>query len=319
MVAMEMHMRSPVALLFVAVFSLPAQNSSKPDWQTWLSQGVAAFKEARYQEAIDAFQRAAELNPNQATVHAYLGNAYLSQYIPGSQSPENVAHARDAEAEFRRTLDLNALNATALQSLASLSYMQASSSADAPEKIRKFAEAQDWHRRLLTVDPRNKEAYYSLGVIAWAQWYPNLMTARAQLGMKPQDAGPLPNPAYRQELKNKYSQMVEDGIANLQKALEIDADHADAMAYMNLVDGVLQGERLIHKVGAVCSSAAIQARISGTVIFTVMVGRDGRVANAQLISGHPLLVPAAWMRCGNGSIGPPGLTVSRLKSSHEPT
>jgi protein TonB len=36
-----------------------------------------------------------------------------------------------------------------------------------------------------------------------------------------------------------------------------------------------------------------KARIQGIVRFTATIGRDGRVVGASLISGHPLLVPAA--------------------------
>ncbi len=96
-------------------------------------------------------------------------------------------------------------------------------------------EAVSWYQRVLTVDPRDKEAYYSLGVIDWMKWYPNLMRARAQLGMRPEQPGPLSNAAVRQELLARYSPMIADGIANLEKALEIDPQYDDAMAYINLL------------------------------------------------------------------------------------
>ena len=38
---------------------------------------------------------------------------------------------------------------------------------------------------------------------------------------------------------------------------------------------------------------AKQARISGTVRFTAIIGKDGTIQNLQLITGHPLLVQAA--------------------------
>jgi protein TonB len=38
---------------------------------------------------------------------------------------------------------------------------------------------------------------------------------------------------------------------------------------------------------------ARQARIQGLVRFTAVIGRDGHIQNLQLVSGHPLLVPAA--------------------------
>ena len=35
------------------------------------------------------------------------------------------------------------------------------------------------------------------------------------------------------------------------------------------------------------------ARISGTVRFTAIIGKDGAIQNLQLVSGHPLLIEAA--------------------------
>jgi hypothetical protein len=85
------------------------------------------------------------------------------------------------------------------------------------------------------VDPKNKEAYYSLGVIAWAKWYPALMTSRAKLSMKPEDPGPIKDKKVKEELKTTYAATIEEGIQNLQKALDIDKEYDDAMAYMNLL------------------------------------------------------------------------------------
>jgi tetratricopeptide (TPR) repeat protein len=139
-----------------------------------------------------------------------------------------------AKDEFLKVLEKDDKNTTALASLASLSYNQASS-LTGDKKVEKFDEAAKWYKKLIEVDPKNKEAYYSLGVIAWAKWYPALMTARAELRMKPEDPGPVKDKKVKDELKEKYSAMVDDGIANLQKALDLDKEYDDAMAYMNLL------------------------------------------------------------------------------------
>jgi TonB family protein len=55
----------------------------------------------------------------------------------------------------------------------------------------------------------------------------------------------------------------------------------------------VQAANLINKVDPVYPPLAEQARIQGTVRFTVIIGKDGRFANIQLVSGHPLLVQAA--------------------------
>lgn len=50
---------------------------------------------------------------------------------------------------------------------------------------------------------------------------------------------------------------------------------------------------VLQRVEPVYPPLARQARIQGTVQFKVRIGEDGRVLNMQLVSGHPLLVPAA--------------------------
>jgi len=61
------------------------------------------------------------------------------------------------------------------------------------------------------------------------------MKARADLGMKPEESGPLKDKKVKAELKEKYSSVIEDGIKNLDQALKLDANYDDAMAYMNLL------------------------------------------------------------------------------------
>ncbi len=55
----------------------------------------------------------------------------------------------------------------------------------------------------------------------------------------------------------------------------------------------VQMANLIEKVEPVYPPLAREARIQGTVRFTVVVGPDGHLKDIQLESGHPLLVPAA--------------------------
>lgn len=55
------------------------------------------------------------------------------------------------------------------------------------------------------------------------------------------------------------------------------------------VDAV-RDEQIVHKV---LPPYPPDAHVSGVVKLTVFVGVDGRVQNVKLISGHPLLTPAA--------------------------
>jgi Gram-negative bacterial TonB protein C-terminal/Tetratricopeptide repeat len=344
---------------YAVLFALISTSLFAQDSREVLNRGVAAFKAARYREAVELFQQAVTMNPNAVNPHLYLGTAYMSQWVPGAATPDNAALARSAETEFKRVLELDPINQTAVASLASLSYNSATS-LTGDEKMRKYDEAMDWYKRLAAVSPTNKEAFYSMGVIAWAKWYPALMTARASLNMKPADPGPLLSPQ-KDELKAHYSALLEEGIENLNHALLLDPQYDDAMAYLNLlireradlrdtkaeyladvavadqlvqktldtkkmkaqsgtslapppppppppastagaapatpqrirVGGLVEEQNLITKVDPVYPPLAVQARISGFVRFTAIIGKDGHVLNFQLVSGHPLLVAAA--------------------------
>src|SRR5215217_840590 len=221
-------------LASLAVLSLVATGCEKLKARDHLNKGVQAFKGAKYSQAVDHFKEAVQLDPEFPTARLYLATAYMSQYIPGAESPENRQNAQAAEQEFLKVLDADPKNTVAISSLASLHYNQAAGN-DPEKKTKQFAEATKWYTRLAEVEPNNKEAYYSLGVITWGKWYPELMGARAKLGMKPEDPGPIKDPKVREELKAKWGPLVEDGIKNLQKALDIDPEYDDAMAYMNLL------------------------------------------------------------------------------------
>ena len=197
-----------------------------------LNQGVGAFKSARYGDAVEHFKQAIALDPENPNARLYLATAYMSQWIPGAESPENIEFAKKAKEEFMEVLKKDPNEKTALASLGSLAYNQAQSLSP-EQKQEKFDEAAQWNRKLIEVD--SKEAYYMLGVITWAKWYPALMTARANLRMRPEDPGPIKDKKVKQELRDKYAAMVDEGIQDLQKALDVDKEYDDAMAYMNLL------------------------------------------------------------------------------------
>ncbi len=59
------------------------------------------------------------------------------------------------------------------------------------------------------------------------------------------------------------------------------------------VGGNVQAAKLIRQPKPAYPPLAKQARIQGTVKFNAIIGEDGTIQNLQLVSGHPLLVPAA--------------------------
>lgn len=58
------------------------------------------------------------------------------------------------------------------------------------------------------------------------------------------------------------------------------------------VSHMMEGN-LVHRVQPVYPPLARQARIQGTVVLRAIISREGKIENLQVLSGHPMLVPAA--------------------------
>jgi protein TonB len=61
---------------------------------------------------------------------------------------------------------------------------------------------------------------------------------------------------------------------------------------LRVSSGVAAG-MLVQQVKPQYPQLAVQARIQGTVVLQAVIGKDGRVHELQLVSGHPMLAPAA--------------------------
>src|SRR5579871_7024169 len=211
-----------ILVVGIAAAALVATGCDKLKARDNLNKGVQAYKGAKYSDAVEFFKEAVDLDPSNVNGRLYLATAYMSQYIPGAESPDNMQLAKQAKEEFIKVLEAHPNDTTALASLASLSYQQAQGMPDLDQKLKKLDEAKEWYLKLISADPQNKEGFYSLAVIDWVKWYSAWMKARADLGMKPEEPGPLKDKKVRADLKERYSAIVDDGMKNLDKALQID-------------------------------------------------------------------------------------------------
>jgi tetratricopeptide (TPR) repeat protein len=209
------------AVAGLALFATGCQQLKARDQ---LNQGVRAFRLAKYAEAVEHFKTATAMDPDLSAARLYLATAYYSQYIPGAESPENLEMAKSAFDEYQKVLEQEPNSELAIASIASLYFHQ-----------KKWPEAEEWYGRLIKTNPQNKEGRYTLGVIAWTKSFQKRMDARAKLGMKPEDPGPLKDKKIREPLAAELVPILNQGIAHLEQALAIDNEYDDAMAYMNLL------------------------------------------------------------------------------------
>jgi tetratricopeptide (TPR) repeat protein len=213
--------------LVVLLTLLSAAGCTKLRARDQLNKGVQSYKNARYEEAINHFKQAVELDPTLINARVYLATAYAQQYVPGADTEDNLRMANSAIEEYKKVLEADPKNINSVKGIAYL-YLQ----------MKKFDDAKTWYRKASDVDPNDPETYYSVGVIDWTQAYQPRMEEYAKLGLKPTEtfnAKKADEKKVCSQLKANNSDKVEEGITALKKALELRPDYDDAMAYMNLL------------------------------------------------------------------------------------
>ncbi len=195
-----------------------------------LNKGVTAYKNAKYEEAIDHFQQSVALDPKLINAKMYLATAYAQQYIPGVDTPDNNKNAEEAIDQYKHVLDMSApreQKVNAAKGIASLYY-----------NMKKFDDAKKYNHMVSELDPNDPDPYYSIGVIDWAECYPVRMEERAKLGLKPDEELNPKNKEQKkacESLKAKNWPAIQEGIDSLNKAIQLRPDYDDAMAYLNLM------------------------------------------------------------------------------------
>jgi tetratricopeptide (TPR) repeat protein len=204
----------------LALFSAVGCNKLKARDQ--LNKGVQAYKNARYEEAIDHFQQAVTMDPELLNARLYLATAYAQQYIPGADTEDNNRMGKQAIDEYKSVLEKDPKNINSVKGIAYL-YLQ----------MKNFEDAKNYYRKAIEMDPNDPEPYYSVAVIDWTEAYQPRMEERAKLGLKPEE--PLKDKKVCHDLAAKSNTVIQDGIDQLDQALKLRPDYDDAMAYMNLM------------------------------------------------------------------------------------
>ena len=231
-------MRSPKLLAF-ALFAglvLSTTGCAKLQSRDQMNQGVQAYKNNHYPDAVRHFKEAVRLDPTNRNAQLYLATSYFIQWVPGVDSPDNKKNYDMAKSEFNKVLQEDPKDSLALASMAALAFNSAQGvGTDQGQKMAFLQDAARWNERRIEVDPKNSEAYYYLGVIDWTKAFVPIQTARVDEKMNPNDPGPLKDAKVKEDLMSKYQKDINDGIEDLKKCLAYDKENEDAMSYMNLL------------------------------------------------------------------------------------
>src|SRR3979490_1979116 len=162
------------AFVALFVFALGVSGCSKLKARDLLNKGVAAFKEAQSDTAIEDLKQAKDLDPQLMNARLYLATAYASQYIPGAPSEQNVPLGTQAVTEFKDVLSVDPNNLSAIDGIGSIVFQMAST----PYDPKKFEESKSYHQKHIELRPSDPEPYYWIAVIDW------MMAQRASLELR---------------------------------------------------------------------------------------------------------------------------------------
>ena len=227
--------RRGFSLAMLAVVVAAGSGCNKLKARDLLNKGVANFKNGQYDAAVEDFKEAKDLDPSLLNARLYLATAYASQYIPGAPSEENVQRGNAAISEFKGVLEKDPNNLSAIDGIGSILFQMSGQ----PFNPQKFQESKTYHQKHIDLKPTDPEPYYWIGVIDWTLAFRGNAEMRTDynkdhINKQIKEGDPLPA-SVRTQFVDKYGQLVDEGIASLQKAIQLRPDYDDAMAYLNLL------------------------------------------------------------------------------------
>ncbi|ADW70467.1 tetratricopeptide repeat protein [Granulicella tundricola] len=223
---MKLIARVPVTAGLLALSLMSATGCNRLRAADQLNKGVAAFKNAKYEDATNYFQNAVNIDPNYDMAKLYLATTYSSQVVPNLNTPENLKLANNALAGFKEVIAKDPSDVTALSQIAYIDRITGH-----------IKEAKEDERKVIAVQPNNAEANYTIGQVDWKEAFDNATIAVKTQGL-PGDDGEgntklsKPNCA---ALAAKNGPLVTEGLEYLNKAVGINPNYEEAYTYLSLM------------------------------------------------------------------------------------
>jgi tetratricopeptide (TPR) repeat protein len=202
-----MKQNSKLMLAFLAIVALAATSCAKLQARDNLNKGVRAFRDTHYENAVNYFKQAVELDPELTTAEIYLATAYAQQYVPGGRGEDNEKNAQMAIQTFENVLKRDPNNVNAIAGLASVYY----NLGQADKKH--LQKAHDYYVKYAQLDSTNPIPYYTIGALDWLVVYDKNSTLSV----------------------DEQGMVIDEGLGNIDKALALNPDYDDAMTYKNLL------------------------------------------------------------------------------------
>ena len=208
--------------MLVSVCAAQAPNAGEE-----MQLGKQALSQGKYDDAIQHFEKASNLMPLNVYMQLDLAKTYAQKYVPGVDSPDNVALAEQAIKHYQKVLDIDASRSASLNAAKGIGFIDA--------QMNKFDESKNSYTKAKELDPTAPDPYYYTAVIDWTLSSQFRQQERARLKLKPEDSLADKDPKVCLVVKEKNASNLAEALDNLNKALELQPIYPDAMTYMSLV------------------------------------------------------------------------------------
>ena len=233
---------SPSLLLLLAglAIALPATGLAGDDRVRagdLVRQGDTFFKVRRYCEALTAYEKARALDPDDVGLLKLVATSRAALYAPSSKDASNLQSHAKAIAEYEEYLAKAPDDNEALRGLtsawmraegedAAIRYLRERHSrrpsdvetivmlAGLAERKGDYDESESLLRKWIAVEQKNPEASCRFGILAWSR-----SSTAPDGGLEP----------------SKRRKILDDGMAQLDRALALNPDYFEAMLYKNLI------------------------------------------------------------------------------------
>jgi tetratricopeptide (TPR) repeat protein len=199
-----------------------AQDEAKVSARNALNEGVQAFRQGHFEDAIERFEQAVTLDPEFVQARMYLAATYLQVFEPGVDTPDNVIWATKALDQYSEILRSNPSD---VESLKAVAYLKL--------QLNNFDAARQAYAKAIALDPNDPELLYAAGVANWSMASREITAEKAKVDAE-SDYSLILSEACP-DVRAKSLGTVDGGIAMLNKAISLRKDYVDAMMYMELL------------------------------------------------------------------------------------
>src|SRR5260370_29991546 len=138
-----------LVVIAAALLLLAGTGCNKLKARDHLNKGVQAYKNSKFEQAIDHFQQAVALDPSLINARLYLATAFAQQYIPGADTADNNRFAEQALDQYKAVLERDPKNINSVKGIAFLDL-----------QMKQFDKAKEFYRKATELDPNDPEPYY---------------------------------------------------------------------------------------------------------------------------------------------------------------